>query len=228
MCINGKLLINKPNNITSHDIIKNIKKKFTINKIGHCGTLDPMANGLIIICFGNNKNNIKKLVNKKKTYIVNAISGIKSNTNDIYGKIEFLEKNDIKINNIKIKYINKIIKKIHKQKPESFSSIKHNGKTFYKYARLNIKIKKNQRKIIIFKINIIKNVNNLITMKITCSKGTYIRSIIRFIGQKLNNPLCVLNITRLSSGKYQILNSYTLKEILNLNNKNELKTLIKN
>ncbi len=214
---NTLFMINKPKNITSHDVIKTIKKKFNINKIGYCGTLDPIASGILIINTGNKTKISNKLSNTEKRYIVNGIIGIKSTTYDIKGKIKFFDKNYIPIKKININYTLKIIKKLNKQIPPITSSIKHNNIRMYKYAKLNIKIKPKTRYIDTYKITLIKKIKNLIILDIICSKGTYVRSIVDYIGKKNHIPICINNIIRLSSGKYKLLNAYNLNDINKLN-----------
>jgi len=228
MNINGLLVINKPINITSNHIIEKIKKKFNLNNIGHCGTLDPLANGVLILCIGKKTKNSNIILNQKKRYIVNSIIGIKSKTYDTNGKINFYEKNKIEIEKLKIKHVIKLIQKKYNEKPPLFSSIKHNGLQLYKYARLEIDLKIKKRNTKIYKIGLINKKNNSITLDITCGKGTYIRSLINYLGKKLQQPICVKKISRISSGKYNILHSYNLKNILKLKNIQNFKNILLN
>lgn len=224
--MHGILLLNKPQNITSHDVIQKIKKKFQLEKIGHCGTLDPTASGILITCIGNQTKLTEKMQNKKKRYLTYAISGLESTTHDTDGKITFFDTQNININKPTFKNYIKIIKKTLTQNPPLFSSIKHNGIQFYKYARLEINITPKKRPTNILKLNLIKHVEKIIILDITCSKGTYIREVIHDLGRHLNYPLCVYHIIRLSIDKYNILNSYSLKNVLNLKTKTELKKFL--
>jgi tRNA pseudouridine55 synthase len=206
---NGLLLINKSEKITSNKIIQIIKKKFKIQKIGHCGTLDPQASGLLIVCIGNNTKISSKIINYKKKYIVIAIIGVKSITDDLDGKILFYEKNEKFLKNKKIKYTLKNIQNNANHKPHLFSSIKHNGIPIYKFARLdiNIKIKKKENKIENAKL-INKNKQTLM-IKINCKHGVYIRSIINDLSEKIKIPICTLKIIRISIQNYTLLKAYT-------------------
>lgn len=214
---NAILILNKPQNITSYNAIIKIKNKFNINKIGHCGTLDPIASGILIICMGNKTKLSNKLSNTKKRYIVSGIMGLKSTTYDLKGKIKFFNTKSISIEKTHIKNILKLIKILNKQKPPTTSSIKHNNIHMYKYTKLNIKLNIKEKYIKIYNITLIKKFKNLIILDITCSKGTYVRSIIDYLGKKTHIPICVNNIIRLSSNKYTILNAYNLKNIIKLN-----------
>lgn len=224
--MHGLLLINKPQHITSNQTIQKIKKKFKLKKISHCGILDPIASGILIACIERQTNLTKHLQNKKKRYLAYAINGIKSTTHDIDGKISFFDENNIISDKKNIKKHIKTIKKTTNQIPPIFSSIKHNGIQFYKYARLDINIKPKHRYIKITKLKIIKISKTHMLLDITCSKGTYIREIINDIGKKLNCTLCIYHIIRLAIGNYNILDSYTLKNILKLKTHEELEKIL--
>lgn len=210
---NNLILINKIENITSNKIIQLIKKKLKIDKIGHCGTLDPYASGLLIICVGENTKIASKIINYPKKYVVIAIIGIKSITDDLDGKINFFEtkKKYIPKNNLKQTF--KKIQKNNHHKPHLFSSIKHNGKNLYKFARLDIKMKIKDKENKITKINLLNYNKNTITFIVTCKHGTYIRSIINDLSELIKKPICTSKIIRLSIAKYTILNSFKYKEI---------------
>lgn len=224
--MHGILLLNKPQNITSHEVIQKIKKKFQLEKIGHCGTLDPTASGILIVCIGNQTKLTEKIQNRKKRYLAYAISGLESTTHDTYGKIKFFDTQNVNINTSTFKNYIQVIKNTTNQAPPLFSSIKHNGIQFYKYARLEINIKPKNRPTNIIKINLTTHIEKIIILDITCSKGTYVREIIHNLGKYLNYPLCVYHIIRLSIDKYNILNSYSLKSVLNLKTKYELEKIL--
>ncbi len=213
--INGILLINKLHKITSNDIINKIKKQIQNIKIGHLGTLDPSAIGLLIISLYNNNIIIKCLINKNKRYIIYALVGIKTFTKDLDGKIKFINKNILTTKYILLNNII-IIQYQKQQTPPNFSSIKHNGIPLYKYSRLHIKLHQKQNNIIIFKIKLLNIYKNLIILDIKCSKGTYIREIINNLN--IFKPICTLKIIRISINNYTLLNSYdqniNLKNIL--------------
>lgn len=224
--MDGILLLNKPQNITSHDAIQKIKKKFKLEKIGHCGTLDPTASGILITCIGQQTKLTEKIQNSQKRYLAYAITGIKSTTHDTHGKITFFDKKIMHIKKNVLKNYLQIIKKTTLQIPPLFSSVKHNGIHFYKYARLEINIKPKKRNISIIQVSLKTLFEKVIILDITCSKGTYIRETIHQLGKQLNYPLCVYHIIRLSIDKYTILNSYTLNDILKLKTKHELEKFL--
>ena len=226
MNINGTLIIDKPIGLTSFNVVESIKKKFNISKICHCGTLDPLATGVLIICLGNYVEYSLKFSNCKKRYLVHIVSGIKSNTMDLTGKIIFFEEKINYINRNKLKNILTSIKKSLYQIAPFYASIKHNKIPLYKYARFDVNTNIKKRQIKIHDIKLKKLNNNIIVLDIICSKGTYIRSIVNYLSVKLNHPLCIINLIRLSSGKTSILQSYSLKYVLSIKDVYSLKKLI--
>lgn len=223
--MNGILIVNKPKNISSNKVLQIIKTTFNINKIGHSGTLDPLASGILIICIGKATKLSKTLSIKNKEYIVESIMGIKSESNDIEKKTKLFNR---KANNNNIKIEIKKIPTIQTQSSPTYSAIKHKGCPLYKYARIGIKIKKPERSYQTIKINLIKMYKKKLILKILCTKGTYIREIINDLSKKTLTPLCVSMITRTAIGKFNLLHSYSLQYILKLKNKNNLnKILIK-
>ncbi len=216
MNIHGILLINKPINITSNKTIQIIKNKFKIKKLGHCGTLDPSASGLLIVCIGNKTKKINNIILYKKTYIITALIGIKSKSNDLEDKITFFQNKTKKITSRKIKTQLNNIKNQQTQIPSIFSSIKHNGMKLYQFARLEINIKTKKRPTKIYNIILIKNTHNLITLKIKCSHGVYMRTIIDTLSAYIKQPICTLKIERLIIQKYNILKSYNISKKTNI------------
>lgn len=211
---NCLILINKLENITSNKLIQIIKEKFKIQKIGHCGTLDPQASGLLIICTGTKTKLASKIIQYEKKYIVIAIIGLKSITDDLDGKIIFYQKNTKKLIEKKINNNLKNIKKNTYHKPHIFSSIKHNGVNIYKFSRLDMKMKIKNRENKIEKINLIKNNMHTIMLIVKCKHGIYIRSIINDLSEKFKKPICTLKIIRISIKNHTILNSYNYKNII--------------
>jgi len=216
--IYGILILNKPSGYTSSYTIQKIKKQFNLKKIGHCGTLDPNATGVLIVCIGYATKLSTYLTNVKKRYLVEITTNIKNNTDDIAGETLFFNNNHTYINKDKlIKNINSL-KGRQLQIPPIFSALKYKGLALYKYARKNIKIKRIPREIIIYEIKLINIKKYTFTLDIICSKGTYIREIINTLGKRMSLPICTTIISRISAGKYNILNSYSLNDVLNIKN----------
>ena len=213
--INGIFLLDKSRGITSNNALQKIKKLFNIKKAGHTGSLDPLATGMLPICFGRSTKFSKYLLNADKNYFVTAQLGIKTSTGDTEGEIISRKKvnTNIFLNNIE-NIVKKFIGNI-KQIPSMYSAIKYKGKPLYYYARKNIKVSLDPREIKIFNISInnIDKKNNLFSLNILCSKGTYIRKLIEDIGDELSFGAHVIELRRNYILPYKGYNMYTIKQI---------------
>ncbi len=209
--MDGLLVFNKPQGITSNNTLQKIRKIFKNKKSGYIGSLDPIASGILLICFGRSTKLFNLIIKEKKTYTVTAILGKTTNTYDAYGYITKINKNFI----IKQKNIEKILYKFKgkiTQTTPVYSAVKFKGIPLYKYAIKGIKIKK-KRIITIYDIKLIKYKRNLIKLKIKCSKGTYIRSIIHEIGKKLKCGAFITKLKRIKIGKYYIKNAFNFYDL---------------
>ena len=185
--MDGIIIINKPKNYTSHDIVYKIKK-ITGKKVGHTGTLDPLATGVLPILIGKGTLCSKYLINHDKTYQVELKLGIKTKTADSEGKI--IEEKEVPEESLKKETVKEILNSFlgkQTQVPPIYSAIKVKGKKLYEYARKGEKIEIEPRNIEIYKIEL-KNVdktNKVVSFEVSCSKGTYIRSLCEDIAKKL-------------------------------------------
>ena len=207
--ISGILLLDKPTNISSNKILQKIKKLFNASKAGHCGTLDPLATGLLPICFGQATKTATYLTNSSKTYRVTGQFGIKTDTGDIDGKIidtqNFaLPKASNEINTVLQSFIGEL-----NQIPPMHSAIKHKGMPLYKYAFKGQTIKRAPRKVFIKEISLNSYSYNLINIDVHCSKGTYIRTLIEDIAKKMNTFATVKDLRRLSIEGFDDINMRT-------------------
>jgi tRNA pseudouridine55 synthase len=209
--INGFLLVNKNSGITSSRVVQLLKKKFNLKKVGHLGTLDPMATGLLIIAINRATKFASLLLQSEKSYRAEVTLGIQTDTDDAEGEIIASKK----VNISELEAENAILHFLGEsdQLPPSYSALKHKGKPMYKYAREGIKVKKSARKISI------KNIQNIlvdlprVSFDITCSKGTYIRSIARDVGFRLGCGGHLSRLTRTSQGKFMLSEANSLDEI---------------
>lgn len=208
---NGIIVVNKPTNLTSRDVVNHVSKILNIKKIGHTGTLDPIATGVLILTLGVYTKLSETITSTFKIYTVEAKLGYETDTLDNTGIIT--KTSTIKPNNETIlKVINSFIGEYNQEVP-AYSAVKIDGKKLYEYARENKIIELPKRKVIIKSIsNIIINDNNI---KFTCevSKGTYIRSLIRDIGLKLNTFATMTKLNRDFQSGFSINNANTLEEI---------------
>jgi len=214
--MNGILLINKPKGITSSDVVIKLRKLLNTKKIGHTGTLDPIAEGLLVITIGEATKISSILIDHNKEYIATLRLGIKTDTYDTEGKV--LEENPIP-KDLDIEKMILDFKGTYLQEVPIYSSVKVNGKKLYEYARNNIEVELPKREVNIKEIEILDITNNIVKIKCTVSKGTYIRSLINDIGNKLGCGAIMTELVRTKVDDFSIDNSYTLEDIENNNYK---------
>lgn len=211
----GILIVDKPQGFTSHDVVAKIRKIIGTKKVGHTGTLDPMATGVLVVCVGAATKLVEYFTAKDKIYEAKIKLGIKTDTADITGNI--IETSDINvIRSISEEKIREVIKTFigkQKQVPPMYSSIKVNGMKLYEYARKGIEVKIEPRDIEIFDIFDVKVYDDEITYTVHCSKGTYIRSLCEDIAKKLGTVGTMSYLRRIKTGEFLIENAITIEEI---------------
>ena len=223
--VSGIININKPAGLTSHDVVAVVRKLFKGSKVGHTGTLDPLATGVLPICIGKATKLADVITSKDKVYRAKMLLGVDTDTYDITGKI--LNAAVVNIDEIYIKErIKRFIGK-QMQMPPIYSAIKKDGKKLYEYAREGIEIEIEPREIEIFAI---ENINvdlekKEVIMDVHCTKGTYIRSLIHDIGIKLGTYATMTELIRLKSGQFSIKDSVDLSEYVKLDYIDMLKCL---
>lgn len=218
--MNGILLIDKPSGLTSRDVVNIVGKSLGTKKIGHTGTLDPLATGVMVLCVGKYTRLVEMLTSYNKTYEASIVLGIKTDTLDITGKV--LEE---KCSNISLSDILLALKKfegVYDQEVPIYSAVKINGKKLYEYARENKTIELPKRRVNISKISLISDIkyeNNKTLFSIRCnvSKGTYIRSLINDIASSLNTIGVMKELRRIEQGNFNIENCYKISDIKNNN-----------
>ena len=229
--MDGIILINKEKKYTSHDVVAKVKKILKV-KVGHTGTLDPNATGILPLLLGNATKISKYLINHNKEYIAELKLGVKTDTADGEGKViaekqvnleEIFENINESIQQILNSFVGKTL-----QKPPMYSAIKVNGKKLYEYARKNETVEVKSRQIEIYKMELIKLdlKENIIKFKVRCSKGTYIRTLCEDIAEKLNTYGYMKELQRTEVGDFKIENAITIGELEELVNENKLKDKI--
>ena len=208
------VVVNKEKDFTSRDVVNKLSKILNNKKIGHTGTLDPMAIGVLVCLTGKYTKLVDLITSFEKEYIVEIKLGVKTDTEDITGKI-ILEK---EIPYLEEKHINDVLKSFlgnYNQTVPIYSAVHVNGKRLYEYARNNERVLLPVREVNIKNIELLNYENNIIKFKVLVSKGTYIRSLIQDICNKLEVIGTMNSLIRTKQGKFNIEKSYTLEEIQN-------------
>lgn len=211
----GVLLLNKSKNKTSRDMVNELSHIFGLKKIGHTGTLDPIATGVLVICIDRYTKLVERLESLEKEYIAEIKLGIKTDTLDITGQILDNRECQVDKDNL-IKVLNSLVGK-YKQVIPKYSAKKINGKKLYEYARENIDISLPENEVEIKAIELISFNNDIITFKTTVTKGTYIRSLIQTICDQLGVIGTMNNLIRVRQGKFDLNDCYTIDEVKNGN-----------
>ena len=221
--MDGMFLINKPINWTSQDVCNKIKHLFKAKKVGHCGTLDPFADGLLIVLVDNATKLLPFIQDYDKKYIAKLKLGIETDSLDCTGNITKIDDKKKQLDRNQISNVLHTFLGKSMQKPPIFSAIKIDGKPAYEYARKGTNLNLKSREIEIFDIKLIDFKNNEVLFYVHCSKGTYIRSLANDIANKLNTIGHLTNLTRTAVGKYTLTMSSKIEELsqdklININN----------
>jgi tRNA pseudouridine55 synthase len=208
----GIINVLKPPGMTSHDVVSFVRRAFGLKKVGHAGTLDPAAAGVLPVFLGSATRLIEYTTDCDKEYRVELTFGYATDTGDDTGEIiakspDFDLQPDI---------VNKVIKSFRgkiKQLPPMHSAIKIDGKKLYEYARQGLEIERQPRDVEIYDITILKMEKNLVLFDVNCSKGTYIRSLCTDIGNKLGIPAVMSFLVRTRVGSFTLSQARTLEEI---------------
>ena len=190
--IHGVFLLDKPQGMSSNDIMQKVKRIFQANKAGHTGALDPLATGMLPICLGEATKFSQFLLDADKRYLVTAKLGERTDTSDAEGQI--VETRDVNVKTPEILTALEQFRGDILQVPTMFSALKHNGKPLYEYARQGITVEREARPITIFELNFIEYNVPYLTLEVHCSKGTYIRTLVDDLGEALG---CGAHVTML-------------------------------
>ena len=213
--IDGILLLDKPVGISSNHALQKIKHLFQAKKAGHTGTLDVLASGMLIICFGKTCKLSSEFLNMDKTYLVTAKLGVKTTTCDAEGEILETKPTD----QITKELIEETLQKFRgeiSQIPSMYSALKHKGTPLYKLARQGIEVKREPRKVNIYELTLLDWSQDSLKLEVRCSKGTYVRNLVDDIGEALGCGAYVTELRRLSIGKFQAEEMHTVAELQQL------------
>jgi tRNA pseudouridine55 synthase len=210
----GILIVNKPKDCTSRDIVDKVGNILGTTKVGHCGTLDPIATGVLVLGIDDGLKVLEFMNNDAKEYVATARLGMITDTLDVTGNIEGVV-NEYWIKEERLKEVLNSFKKKYMQEVPLYSSVKVNGVRLYKYAREGKKVELPKREVEIYDIELIDldTVRDTFKFRCTVSKGTYIRSLIRDIGKELCIPCVMEDLERTRQGLFSIEDAYSLEDI---------------
>lgn len=209
------LVVNKPKGYTSRDVVNVLTKTFKTKKVGHTGTLDPIATGVLVCVTGKYTKLVNLLTSEDKEYIAEIKLGVKTDTGDITGNVIAMSKDTVDTQ--KLEDVLSSFPKTYEQTVPKYSAVKINGKKLYEYARNNEEVELPKREVHIYTLELISVQDSLITIKTKVSKGTYIRSLIEDICETLGVVGTMNSLVRTKQGKFTLEESFTLEDIKNNN-----------
>ena len=219
--MNGILIVDKPGNYTSRDIVNIVSKELHTKKVGHTGTLDPMATGVLVLCIGEATKLVELLTSSSKEYIAGITLGMETDTLDEEGVI--IKHDNKEVSDYEIIDVLNSMKGTYEQEVPKYSAIKVNGRKLYEYAREGIDIELPKREVEIKEIELVSDIEHgeytKFQIRTKVSKGTYIRSLVRDIAYKLNTVGIMSSLRRIKQGRFDISESYKLEDIQNGNYK---------
>ena len=204
--INGILLVDKPQSKTSHDIVYWARKRFQGIKIGHAGTLDPIATGLLVLLLGKATKKSQLFTSAEKQYVGQMTLGFQTDTLDTDGKM-IAQMPIPQITENKVREVFQLFTGPVEQTPPMYSAIHINGKRLYQWAQKGIEVERPKRIIEIYELKLLHFIENKIDFFVHCSKGTYIRSLISDLGEKLNTLSTMSALRRVQSGDFVVENA---------------------
>ncbi len=209
--MNGVLIVDKKEGLTSRDVVNQISKIYHTKKVGHTGTLDPMASGILILCLGTYTKLVNELSSKKKEYIATMKLGIHTDTFDITGNI--LKEENVSFSEKEIKEAFLKFPKKYMQQVPIYSAVKVKGKKLYEYARNKEEVELPKKEVEIYELEVLKIKDNEITFKTVVSKGTYIRSLIVDLAKTLNTYATMTSLRRTKIDWITVEDAYQLDNI---------------
>ncbi len=222
--MDGIIVINKEKGFTSFDVVAKMRGILKTKKIGHAGTLDPDATGVLPILVGKATKLSDMMSDSGKAYRVTFKLGVSTDTEDLTGKI--LEEREVFVTEDDVLTVIKSFVGPYDQIPPMYSALKVNGKTLYELAREGITVERKARRITIYSIEDIDINFPFVSMTVSCSKGTYIRSLCRDIGDKLGTLASMKELVRVKAAGFSLDESYTLKEVEELVNNGEINSIL--
>lgn len=225
--MNGILIINKPKGMTSHDVVQRVRRLTDNRRIGHAGTLDPLATGVLVVCVGKATRLAQFLQSDSKEYAAEMTLGIETDTQDGTGKI--LSRNPCSVKKKEVIDALRNFQGAIWQTPPMTSAIKHKGKPLYKLARKGIEVERRPRLVSIYKLELLEVKTDdypRVRIQVGCSKGTYIRTLCADIGRALSCGAHMSNLTRTRAGNFKIREALGLEELSKIAEKKSLNKVL--
>ncbi len=210
--MDGILNINKPDGITSYRMVALVKRLSGERRVGHAGTLDPMATGVLPVCLGQATRIVQFLAEESKTYRAGIVLGVTTDTYDASGKVVGRE-DPSGIRREQVEAALASFRGVIQQRPPMYSAVRHQGRKLYQLARAGITVERKSRPATIYHLDIIDFQPPLVTIDVECSKGTYIRSLAHDLGQSLGCGASLKSLVRLSYGPFDIENAVNLPQL---------------
>ncbi|WP_303291063.1 tRNA pseudouridine(55) synthase TruB [Marinobacter sp. SS5-14b] len=210
--VNGILVIDKPQGVTSNGILQQIKRLYGAAKAGHTGALDPLATGVLPLCFGEATKFSQMMLDSDKAYITTARLGVRTETGDAEGAV-VEEKPVPALTEAEVEAVLEDFRGDIQQVPSMYSALKHQGKPLYEYAREGIEIDRPARPVTIYELKLLAIRENELDLAVTCTKGTYIRSLVEDIGEQLGCGAHVSALRRTLAAGYTLANAHDVKEL---------------
>ena len=209
--MNGIVIVDKPKDWTSHDVVGKLRGIYRERRIGHSGTLDPMATGVLVVFIGRATRAVEFAESDEKEYLAEILFGRKTDTQDITGNT--LEESDAVPTRDQLEEVASRFRGEITQIPPMYSALKVNGKKLYELARQGQQVERKPRKVTISKLEIGPEDGNKYTLDVVCSKGTYIRTLCEDLGSAVNACACMNSLRRIRAGAFTIEDSHTIEEI---------------
>ncbi|ROW61300.1 tRNA pseudouridine(55) synthase TruB [Cronobacter malonaticus] len=209
--VHGVLLLDKPQGLSSNDALQKVKRIYNANRAGHTGALDPLATGMLPICLGEATKFSQYLLDSDKRYRVIARLGQRTDTSDADGTV--VEERPVTFSEQQLQDALESFRGDTLQVPTMFSALKYQGKPLYEYARQGIEVPREARPITVYELLFIRHEGDELELEVHCSKGTYIRTIIDDLGEKLGCGAHVIYLRRLAVSKYPVERMVTLEQL---------------
>lgn len=214
--MNGVLIVNKPQGWTSHDVVAKLRGIYREKRIGHSGTLDPMATGVLVVFLGRATRAVELCENDEKEYLAGLRLGVVTNTQDITGEV--LEQHPVDVDETRLSSVLRQFTGPQQQIPPMYSAVKIGGKKLYELARKGQDVPRKPRSITIETLELQKREGNDLSLRVRCSKGTYVRTLCHDIGAALGCGGCLYSLERTRAGRFTLSDAVSLEDIQNARN----------